>query len=302
MDVAPSFTCQRCGHTAKRKGDMVKHLQRKMECPPVYAHDSPRVLIDALFCKSARTIACLDCGKAFKSDSSLRGHRLYYCRSRHSETCLAAQQEGEPKYAKDDSNDDDGSGSGGASYTDLQSQLRHLAKQVEMLSQSSSTATASTTNHITQTVVTNNINNNITINGFGKETIDHITTQFLDQCVRRTDKGLVELIEKIHFHPAHQENCNIRITNVKLPIMQVHDGMTWKYDRKDRVLSELVGKGHGMMQEHLDDHEGRIRDQVSETMFDHIRRWMDKMQDRDKKTLEGVLVDMYILILNTGPD
>jgi mannose/cellobiose epimerase-like protein (N-acyl-D-glucosamine 2-epimerase family) len=116
------------------------------------------------------------------------------------------------------------------------------------------------------------VTNNITINAFGKESLDHISAQFLDQRVRRTDKGLVELIEKIHFDPGHQQNCNLKITNMRLPIMQIHNGTTWKYDRKERILNELVDKGHGMMQEHFDDHEDSIKEQLSETMFDHIRK------------------------------
>jgi hypothetical protein len=143
-----------------------------------------------------------------------------------------------------------------------------------------------------------NSNTSVNINAFGKEALDHLTEDFMDQCVRRRDKGLIELIEKIHFD--RPENKNLRITNLKLPFIQCHDGQRWMYDRKDRILNKLVDHGHELMQDHLDDHEDRIRDRTSETMFDCICKWMSKIQGRDKKTLEPVLTDIYLLILNSS--
>jgi cyclopropane fatty-acyl-phospholipid synthase-like methyltransferase len=63
------------------------------------------------------------------------------------------------------------------------------------------------------------------------------------------------------------------------------------------VLGDLVDRGHGIMQDHFDDHEGRFREDYA-AMFDHIREWMDKMQEKDRKTYGSVITDMYILVLN----
>jgi hypothetical protein len=152
--------------------------------------------------------------------------------------------------------------------------------------------------NMTTNITTTNNNNSIVINAFGSECVDHITDNFLDQCVRRRDKGLVELIEKIHFDCP--ENQNMRVKNVKLPFIQCHNGQKWVYDKKDRVLNHLVDKGHGMMQEHLDDNDDRIRENMSQTMYDCIVEWMEKIHDRDKNTLESVLTDIYLLILNSS--
>ena len=284
------YYCPRCGYNTSRKALMVKHLHRTRPCIGVSDGSDAMVLLKQVTsCIAARKygefgVACT-CGKVLKNRLSLNHHRAYHCALR------------EPRSVGEASDAES-----------VQDELRALRQQVERLSAQLPAGTV-TIGKVDVTNVVNNVsgsvntvNATVTINAFGRETTEHITPQFLDQCVKRTSKGLVELIEKIHFDPGHQQNCNLKITNVKMPIMQVHNGRTWKYDTKEKVLNQLVDRGHGIMQDHFDDHEDRIRDQVSQTMFDHIRGWMDRMADRDKKTLEAVLTDIYVLVLNAGSD
>jgi hypothetical protein len=141
---------------------------------------------------------------------------------------------------------------------------------------------------------------NITVNAFGQETLQHISTHFLDQCVRRRDKGLVELIGKIHYDTKHAGNNNMKITNRKDSVMMVHDGNRWRFERKESVLKQLMEKGHALMQEHFDDHEERMKNMISQTMFGVIQDWMDKMQEEDKNTIAKVIDGLYLLILNSS--
>ena len=281
MDMQRTFTCERCGYSTPRKALLAKHLRRLQECPPVFT-DAPASSLLACIVKTHATDASVattcECGKVLKNSNSLRYHKTHHCASARSSQGPAANTVLPGLHVDHEE------------WSKLKQQIE------ELLLWSQSDKTVATTNNILQ----HNVTNNIVINAFGNESTDHITTQFLDQCVRRTDKGLIELIGKLHFDPDHQENCNMKITNMKTPIMKVHNGITWRYDKKNKILNELVDKGHGMMQDHFDDNEERLKDQVSEAMFDHIRKWMDKMQDRDKKVLEGLLTDIYILILNAN--
>jgi hypothetical protein len=183
------------------------------------------------------------------------------------------------------------------SQIELEQRVQELTRRVNELSSSSN---ATTVVNATTTVNNNSINNNnnsVTINAFGSESLAHITPEFIDRCVRRTNKGIVELIEKIHFDPDTPGNSNVRATNVKLPLVKYNDGARWKWARKDNLLDAIVDRGHGMMQDHFDDNEDDIRD-MSDAMFDHIRKWMDCMQEKDKRTWENVITDIYVLILN----
>jgi hypothetical protein len=204
---------------------------------------------------------------------------------------------------------------------DAQRKLRDLQNQIDQLQASVASSksghvnsnnnnvnnhTYKITNNLTNNHTNNNVNItqncNIIVNGFGKEATDHISLGFLDQCLRRRDKGLIELIEKIHFDPERLENRNMQVTSRKDPMMIVHNGLRWKYEMKDSVLKQLVDKGHSIMQEHYGEHEERLRTLISQTMFACIQEWMDKMQEEDKKTVSKVIDALYLLILNATMD
>jgi polyhydroxyalkanoate synthesis regulator phasin len=295
-------------------GDLRRHLLRKRPCPPILTNTPISELLAALNHSNntqKKKLTCCHCGKMFSTYQSRWYHNKTGCCHNHQQhdsydpndgNRCCHQHDGTPRTTK------------GREVASMGSRVQQLEETILVLQEQLKRVTSTPAcgdvcalnNNHAQTITNNNnhisqTNTTIVINGFGKETMDHITAQFLDQCVRRRDKGLIELIEKIHFDPDHQENCNLRMTSMKAPLMQIHNGTNWRYERKDKVLNELVDKGHGMMQEHFDDHEERIREDLSESMFNHIRRWMEHMQDREKKTLEAVLTDMYILILNTGP-
>jgi hypothetical protein len=152
--------------------------------------------------------------------------------------------------------------------------------------------------------ITNNThieaNNNIQLNAFGKENLDHITKPFLDQCVKRRDKGLLELVHKMHFDENAPENSNIKITNKKMPFIQYHNGNKWMLEKKDKVLNEVIDKSHWMMQEHFDDHEHEYRETryLSENMINYVREWLEKVSDKERDIYSELLTDVYLLIYN----
>ena len=268
------YMCVRCGYTTPHAVCMRRHFQRLKPCKVSMCDVSVAEAMEGMFGKcddkdKDRVWKCDACGKAFRTKYTLQYHKTapLACKGVCSrQTKIHRETETHSSAAVHNNNN----------------------------------TTVHNNNNTTYTTINGNVTNNqtIVINAFGHENTQHITKTFLDQCVRRTNKGLVELIEKIHFDRDMEENCNIKATNIKLPLMRVHDGRSWAYGRKEKILDQLVDKGHGMMQEHFDDNEDTIRDSVSDSMFDHISRWMDRMQEKDKKTWEDVLIDMYILILN----
>lgn len=146
-----------------------------------------------------------------------------------------------------------------------------------------------------------NGSNNIQINNFLKENDEYILNDrpFIHQCVQRMDKGLVELAEKIHFDPNRPENNNLRITNKKQPYIQYFNGNKWMHGKKDKVLNEVIDKSYGIMQDHFEDHEDEIRT-TSGALYRNIKEWMERMSEKDKKTVVPLLDDLYLLIVNGG--
>jgi predicted Fe-Mo cluster-binding NifX family protein len=272
------FSCTRCGYNCYRKADMVKHMQRRKPCSLIASPDAtPRFI-------------CEWCNRAFKSRQSKWYHKKNHCQGPYQSSDVVC------------------SSSEDATLRDEIQMLKSRLQELEDIKKSEASSDKHvhhhhhTTTTTTQNIINSNVNTTVVVNAFGKESMAHITSQFLDQCVLRRDKGLIELLEKIHFDPEHAENKNVVATNLKAPIVRVHNGATWRYERKDRVLNELVDRGHGIMQEHFDDHEDRLKEDMSETMFKCICKWMDNMHSRDKNTVESVLTDIYVLLLNAGMD
>jgi hypothetical protein len=272
------YSCARCQYACERASDMKKHLARKLPCPPIYDDAEPSDIAATMFKTFSKDLQCAYCDKCFSSPSSRSNHVKLV----HS-AAAAETQEHDPVQPQ---------------LATLQAQMKLVQERLARLDDAKTKSTMHIGQQQLAESITNNTQHNIVINAFGSEALEHITPEFIDQCVRRRNKGLVELIEKIHFDQEHPENNNLRATNIKLPFIKYNDGRMWKLARKDKLLDQLVDKGHGIMQDHFDDCEETIRDTISETMFDHVRRWLDKMQEKDKKTWEDVLTDIYILIVN----
>jgi hypothetical protein len=267
--MSDGFCCPRCGYVTASATCMRRHLKRQKPCSAIMCED---VTVDEAYRAifggidgRARPHVCDGCGKRFTSKHALKYHVGVACN---------AQSIATPVYSTP------------------------IADRAE--ARRGGVGAAVNVSGVGNVVNIQNNQTNVTINAFGRERLDHLTQQFLDKCVRRRDKGLVELLEKIHFDTDHADNNNVKITNKKLPFIMYHTGEKWVTDKKGRVLDRLVDKGHGIMQDHLDDHEDRLMESMSQTMFDCIRKWMDEVADRDKQTMEELLTDIYLLIINSS--
>lgn len=183
--------------------------------------------------------------------------------------------------------------------------LKALQEKVKELETQTHTICQNTNN----TSNSNNVQTNIQIhqhnqiNAFGHESQDHLTHAFLNTCVRRTNKGFIQLLEKLHFDKDMQgRNANVRCPNKKDQLLQFNDGTRWKYERRNTVINDMIDKGQGILQEHFEDNQDEIKEDISETMWQYITKWMEKMEHRDKSTLESLLTDIYILILNNSEE
>jgi hypothetical protein len=176
---------------------------------------------------------------------------------------------------------------------DLRNEVTHLREQVHTLS--NITPVASSTTMTNNTITINN--NNVQINAFGSEDDQGITQHILDQCLRKTSVGLVDLVHKIHFENVHNQNVRASLEH-PAHIIECHDGFGWKYDQKKEVLQRIVDNGHRMMSEHFDDHNDRLKNGMSHALFDYICEWLRKMEKSNHKLYSEVMEKVFILILN----
>lgn len=279
-----SNKCKRCGYSSVHKHCLEKHLLRKTPCQPLISGEEGLVEKQLEEIRKNRKSSgaseqseqsesysqkpvCSKCGASFMHASNMYRHRKH---------CT---------------------GTGGNDA--LQTRLQLLEQKIDQLTR----ATVNNTTHNTSTSTTNNTNCvQIQINAFGKEDVSHVTPTMLEKCLRRTNKGLIELLQHVHFEDKTRGNANVRITNsnMRYNLAEVNDGKRWLFCRRDRVLNDMLDRGHDMMQGHWEENEENMRSNTSESLFNHIRCWMDKVAGNDKSTIEELLTDIYTIILNAS--
>ena len=277
------YACPRCNYQTPRRCLLVAHLRRKFSCrhknpvPDEKLHELLRKLESEQgrhprTRKDDKTFVCNACKRTFNFSASL---------SRHKKSCTSSRHE-------HDTDDD---------YTMDIHLLRKKYDALELeVSKLRDRATSSTT-HNTIVNTYNDTNNSIQINGLGSEDISGITPELIDTCIRRTTKGLVELIEKIHFD-TYPSNNNLRASLSHPEQVQYHDGCTWKYGPKNRVVKQIVDSGHLLMSNRYDESQDELRKSMSNALYDFVDRWMHKMTRANAQVYIDVMSEVYCAILN----
>jgi len=220
-------------------------------------------------------VRCDTCGHGFNHKSAL---------SRHKKTCSAR----ETQHASSSSSMD----------TDMVQMKERYAELYELIKHSKGGVTGHG-NMTGSTVTINNtqINHNqFEINAFGHENVCDISHAMLDMCLRRTSKGLLELVDHIRFE--NDRNRNVRASILHPNIVEYHDGKTWQYGQKSHIVKRVVDQGHEIMQEHFDDHSDRLKKNMSHAMFDFVCTWLQKMERNNHNVYTDVMSEVYLLILN----
>lgn len=223
MSLCSHLTCERCGYTSYQKCNFVRHLKKKIECPPTYDDVSRETLLDKVTQKS--TTAAYKCDKCDKHFSNRQG------KYQHMQRCtfqIMVRHEDEP-------------------LTTLQEKVCHLEKELATIKKKKGDKCHNTTNNNNTACSINTgtvINQNIQINGLGKEDITYITenpkfTTFMNECIRGKVNGLMDYMLKKHFDPNHPENHNVRKLNKKEDFMEVYDGRKWRTQFSDDILEDV---------------------------------------------------------------
>lgn len=271
------YSCLICGLQSSTKQVIINHLKRKKPCTPVNTeveHDRA-LLIKELTKRTYRDdcVECQFCERKFNLKSSLYRHQKV-CKKSPERDLLKKVEEMQASRHEDLKK-----------FDAMKTMLEHLEAKINN----------TTTNSYNNNTV---INNTQVINGFGQEDTSHLTSQFLDRCVKKTNMGLIDLLDKLHFGAGHGRNANVRITNRKLPLAEVNDGNQWKFVKKDKAINDMVDRGQDILQEHLDEHQERIKEQLSTSMWLHIQEYFERMEVRDDATIRDIIDDVYIMLLN----
>jgi len=147
---------------------------------------------------------------------------------------------------------------------ELLRQNEELKKQVDVLKNKTLTRVFNNTQHI---------DTQLNINYYGCETLEYISDKFIQEMMKIPYSSIPNIIKHIHFHPAHPENHNVKITNRKLPHASVYKNDKWELVEKRKTIEDLMQKGYGLMDERIDNlkslsDKGKLRFQAFQNKFE----------------------------------
>lgn len=269
-----SFSCPRCGYTTMHRPNMKKHLERKRPCPASLEDISLEEISSIyphLFQKHTnKPFACEWCPARFTGRHALSRHRGHFCQHKPSQTAQEAIQ---------------------SEISELRQRLDELEQSASVTVNASSSAPAVIANsHNTNCNNTQNTTNyvqnvqnqqNVQIFAFGRQSVDHLLedTRFMNQCLKRREKGLAEFVQRLHYDADHPENHNVKATNPKSAYVKTFDGERWIWSDKEQVLNELLEEGCNGFDTHYEEHKDTLSEHLSETMMTLIDEFMNKLKD-----------------------
>ena len=107
--------------------------------------------------------------------------------------------------------------------------------------------------------------------------------------------SIPHIIKHIHFHPAHPENHNIKITNRKLPYASVYKNDKWELSHKRQTIEELMQRGYGLMDERLDNLE-----KLSDKGKERYQAFQNKFEQDDPEALKQIYQATELCLMNGG--
>lgn len=189
-----AFSCPRCNKSFNLKHHLKQHLLRIKPCEPVHSTITVPTILDSLYDDPKERSAleyrysCKHCGAQFTQNTN---------RCRHQRSCQYLSKK------KDN-------------------EIEMLKRRISVLE--NAVGTINQTNNIVNNIITNNI----VLLDFGYEDLSHITSDFLEYCLRNiSTHGLSTLTQKIHFDPRMPQNRNIRMRDVKRGISEVRRDGAW---------------------------------------------------------------------------
>ena len=142
---------------------------------------------------------------------------------------------------------------------------------------------------------TNNIQNNIILNNFGKEDLSHINRDFKSYLLKGPWTMIPRMIEKVHFDDKKPENKNILLPNKKEPYVKVFENATWKFRDRKETVKDLVDANYNRLDEFYEKDGDTVLNEAQQTRY---KNFQEKYDNYDPEILERVSKESELVLLN----
>ena len=205
---------------------------------------------------------CNFCNESFKTYANMRRHELHRCKNRYDNTSY------KELFIE--------------SKKQMEKEKKDLKKQIEIL-----------LTKVGDTTINNNTQN-IQLNSYGKENMNHITDNMKTQLLKMPFGMIPKMIEAVHFNNEKPENKNIAFTNKKDNKIKVYSEDKWIFKDKDDIIHDLIDGKYFILDNHYDQVVETLN-KTSKTSYTKFRTFFD---EKDKELHEQLKKDCELLLLN----
>jgi hypothetical protein len=139
---------------------------------------------------------------------------------------------------------------------------------------------------------TQNITNNITLIGYGKEDIRKLSDKNIKKILNRGYMSCIELTDQLHFNPKYPEYHNVYISNMKDKYAMMYNGTEWKLIGK----TELVNTIYDDKKEFIEENIKEFCESLSGSKKIAIYDWLQ--MDEDDYKIKEIKEEIKLLLYN----
>jgi len=276
----PLYICECCNFSTKLKSNYTQHIKTKKhqarqnpdygncefsvmnQNEPQMNQNEPQMNQNEPQMNQQKKYMCDFCDESFNTPPSKRRHEIHRCKHRYDDMSYKKLFLEEKKLHE--------------------SEKKEFKKQIEIL-----------LNKVGDTTINNNTQN-IQLNSYGKEDLDHITDTMKTKLLKIPYGMIPKMIEAVHFNNDKPENKNIAFTNKKENKIKVYSKDKWIYKDKDDIIYDLIDGKYFILDNHYDSVFENLS-MTSKTTYEKFRTFFDKndkiLHDQIKKDCEFVLLN-----------
>lgn len=283
----PKYQCKRCGHVCQQKGDIKKHFKRKKPCafklnniefkqlyPDFIENADSFLYIEKSQDTNIDDEKFLKFGEVLENDSNKTiSYSIFKELKQDMENREAKfKEEIKNQYEKREKM--------------WEIEKMELKKEIEKLMEK-----VGDTHNYHQTFN----QNNFILNNFGEENTKYLSKEYMLKLIKMPYGSIPKLIKDIHFHPKHPENHNLKITNKKLPYIQLYKNSKWTIHDKKEVINNIIDDSFNLIDEHYHESDKETFLKNKKQKYEIFQK---QMSNNDKNVKKKINKEVEIMILN----
>tara|TARA_B100001250_G_C19704076_1_gene746125 strand:+ start:51 stop:1046 length:996 start_codon:yes stop_codon:yes gene_type:complete len=327
------YECKRCGYIGKQRGHLIKHLNRKNLCNPIYEDVSVEYIKNLYNFNKIQTPQ--KDSKIFQNDSKIfhqipltpknqipndskmaKNHTfgfqnipkngiqnkcLYCCKeysnkgnlNKHLKSCTMKKKNLEDITLEHEKDKIE-------LMETVEKLIIECSEMKNIINNNKTISSNNNSNNTNSHNTTNNTTNNIiNINNYGDENTKYITKDFIMNLLKNKPfKAIPELIKHTHFNNDYPENQNIKLTNKKEPYVKIMKDNKWELQDRKETITDLIDK----QQIHLtkENIEGQIESECNSNEKKNIKRCNELYNEDDKDYMKRLYNESELIVINNS--